>query len=65
MATFETTLTAPFGAVTIFRMITALDNMRLALVEMNTARLTRKALYQLDDRGLDDIGLTRADIAKM
>ncbi|HHL21475.1 MAG TPA: DUF1127 domain-containing protein [Aliiroseovarius sp.] len=34
-----------------------------AVSDWNTARRTRKALARLSDRELDDIGLSRADIA--
>ena len=33
-----------------------------AFAKWNDARLTRKALSQLSDRELDDIGLSRGDI---
>lgn len=36
-----------------------------ALHEWNDARVTRKALMKLTDRALDDIGLTRFDVARM
>lgn len=36
-----------------------------ALAEWNEARQTREALYRLNDRELDDIGLTRYDIERV
>lgn len=36
-----------------------------AFSEWNDARMTRKALSRLSDRELDDIGLTRGDIARI
>ena len=36
-----------------------------AISAWNDARLTRKALAQLSDRELDDIGLVRGDIDRM
>ncbi|MEL7012731.1 MAG: DUF1127 domain-containing protein [Pseudomonadota bacterium] len=36
-----------------------------AICAWNDARLTRKALAQLSDRELDDIGLERGDIDRM
>ncbi|KEO52706.1 DUF1127 domain-containing protein [Thioclava pacifica] len=36
-----------------------------ALHDWNDARVTRKALSKLSDRALDDIGLTRFDVAHM
>ena len=65
MTTFETTRTAPFGAVSIFRITTALDNARLALVNWNTSRVTRNALNRLSNRELNDIGLARGAIAHL
>jgi len=65
MTTFETTRTAPFGAVSIFRITTALDNARLALVNWNTSRVTRNALNRLSNRELNDIGFARGDIANL
>ncbi len=65
MATFETTRPAPFGAVTTFRMTSALDNMRLSLVEWNQKRSTRTALSKLSDRELSDIGMSRGDIERI
>ncbi|WP_430736727.1 DUF1127 domain-containing protein [Roseicyclus salinarum] len=32
------------------------------IVAWNDARVTRRALWQLSDRELDDLGLTRGDI---
>lgn len=62
MATFETTRPAPFGAVTTFRVMSFLDNLRVSLVEWNDKRATRSALSRLSERELSDIGLTRGDI---
>ena len=61
MASFETTLT-PNNAGRIrsaFSMLTA------SIVDWNQKRMTRKALEQLSDRELDDIGMSRADIARL
>ncbi len=62
MATFETTRPAPFGAVTTFRVMSYIDNLRVTLVEWNNKRVTRNALSRLSERELSDIGLTRGDI---
>jgi len=62
MATFETTRVAPFGAIFAYRVVSALDNMRSAFVAWNDARATRNALSRLNDRELNDIGLSRGDI---
>ncbi|KIC41031.1 MAG: DUF1127 domain-containing protein [Ruegeria sp.] len=56
---------APLGAATILHIadafISAFDN----VVEWNQDRKTRKLLSGLTDAQLDDIGLDRADIAKI
>ena len=41
---------------------TVFTNVFGALAAWNDARATRKALSQLTDRELDDVGLTRADL---
>jgi uncharacterized protein YjiS (DUF1127 family) len=48
--------TGTFGVVT---------NMVSAVMNWNTNRVTRDALYRLTERELDDIGLNRADIDLM
>jgi uncharacterized protein YjiS (DUF1127 family) len=62
MAAVETTRPAPFGAITTYRAITTLSNAITVLRDWNDGRVTRKALYKLSDRELDDIGLCRGDI---
>ncbi|MEO0371517.1 MAG: DUF1127 domain-containing protein [Pseudomonadota bacterium] len=42
-----------------------LSNIIGAFTEWNDARITRKALAQLSDRELEDIGLVRGDIDRM
>lgn len=42
-----------------------LSNLIGAISAWNDARLTRKALAQLSDRELNDIGLERGDIDRM
>ncbi|MEM7599045.1 MAG: DUF1127 domain-containing protein [Pseudomonadota bacterium] len=42
-----------------------LSNLIAAFNDWNDARLTRKALTQLSDRELEDIGLVRGDIDRM
>lgn len=64
MATKTATMHAPFGAVTILRMVNALTNVKTAIVKWNASRKTREMLYDLSDAQLNDVGLTRADIAK-
>lgn len=63
MAAFETSRTAPFGAVATYSIVRFFSNIANELVAWNDARVTRNALGKLSDRELDDIGLTRGDIA--
>jgi uncharacterized protein YjiS (DUF1127 family) len=62
MAAYETSRTAPFGAIAIFRFVQYLNDKFAAFAAWNDARVTRKALTKLSDRELDDIGLCRGDI---
>lgn len=63
MAASASTRSAPFGAVSVFHLFNGLDNALGNVIAWNDARVTRKALNRLSDRELDDIGLSRADIA--
>ncbi|WP_151717752.1 DUF1127 domain-containing protein [Gemmobacter serpentinus] len=63
MAAYETTRTAPFGAITTYRFIQFVGKLFTAASDWNDARVTRSALEKLSDRELDDIGLCRGDIA--
>lgn len=54
------TRTAPFAPASVFGR--AIVKTIAAIGEWNDARATRKALSQLSDRELDDIGLCRGDI---
>ncbi|APG48772.1 DUF1127 domain-containing protein [Phaeobacter porticola] len=56
---------APLGAVTVLRLVDAVYNAKSSILSWKEARDTRKALSLLSDTQLDDIGLTRADIAKI
>lgn len=62
MAATQTSHTAPFGAISIFRAVQGIGSMIAAVSAWNDARITRKALSKLSDRELDDIGLCRGDI---
>lgn len=62
MATYETSHAAPFGAITLFRMVQAASTAALAVQAWNAGRITRKALSKLSNRELEDIGLCRSDI---
>jgi uncharacterized protein YjiS (DUF1127 family) len=58
-------LHAPLGAVSVLRLVDGILNFKSNFVEWNEARLTRKALSQLSATQLEDIGVTRMDIAKL
>lgn len=60
MASFETTLNPNFAG----RIRTALSILATHFLDWNQKRMTRKALEQLSDRELDDIGMSRCDIAR-
>ena len=62
MAAFETTRTAPFGAITTLRFVQFFYDAAETLRAWNDQRLTRKELGRLSDRELEDIGLCRGDI---
>jgi uncharacterized protein YjiS (DUF1127 family) len=62
MAAYETSRPAPFGAISIFRLVQGFGAVFASLAAWNDARMTRKALSRLTDRELDDIGLCRGDI---
>ncbi|MFC7705633.1 DUF1127 domain-containing protein [Plastorhodobacter daqingensis] len=62
MAAFETTRTAPFGAITALKIVQGFANLRERFVEWNDIRVTRNALSKLSDRELADIGISRGDI---
>jgi uncharacterized protein YjiS (DUF1127 family) len=62
MAAYETTRSAPFGAIATFRVVQTVLSITDAVRTWNDARLTRAALDKLSDRELDDIGLCRGDI---
>ncbi len=56
---------APLGAVTILHAVDAFIGAYENAVEWNNTRKTRKLLSDLSDEQLEDIGLTRAEIAKI
>jgi len=65
MAIYEPTRTAPLGAISAYRLVSALDDLRIALVAWNNSRETRNALSKLSDHELNDIGLSRSDIGSI
>ncbi len=56
------TAVAPFGAITVHRVVTAISGVADKLRAWNDTRRTVNALRGLSAAQLDDIGLTRADI---
>ena len=62
MAAYETSRAAPFGAISVYRMVQPVAHTLDALKAWNSARITRKSLDRLSNRELDDIGLCRGDI---
>jgi uncharacterized protein YjiS (DUF1127 family) len=63
MAAYQSTRTAPFGAIATYSFIRFISNIANSVMAWNDARITRNSLNKLSDRELDDIGLTRGDIA--
>ena len=62
MANNITTAAAPFGAITIHRMVTAVSSVAENLRAWNETRRTINALRALSPAQLDDIGLTRSQV---
>ncbi len=62
MAHLNDTLQAALGHGFADAIARAAYRVTTAFSDWNAARRTRKALSQLSDRELDDIGLSRADI---
>ncbi len=56
------TAVAPFGAITVHRVITAISGVADKLRAWNDTRRTIVALRALSPAQLDDIGLTPADV---
>ncbi len=62
MATYDYSRPAPFGAISVYRLVSALDNLRSSFVAWQNSRSTANALSKLSDHELADIGLSRSDI---
>lgn len=62
MAAIETTRAAHASSGNANRRPNTINALFGAVRSWNDARLTRKALYGLSDRELEDIGLARGDI---
>nr|WP_170481299.1 DUF1127 domain-containing protein [Ruegeria arenilitoris] len=56
---------APLGAATILHVVNAFTTTFDEVIEWNKNRKTRKVLSGLTDAQLEDIGLERAEIAKI
>ena len=65
MATSTATNTAPFGSITVYRLVTSFERAYSAITTWNANRVTRLALVSLSDEVLEDIGLSRGDINKV
>jgi uncharacterized protein YjiS (DUF1127 family) len=55
-------VSAPVGAVSIFRVVDLALALKEKLAAWNEVRLTRRALSELNDAQLADIGLSRHQI---
>lgn len=62
MAVFESPTTAPFGAISVYRVVNFFDGMIDAYRQWSMARETDRALRTLSDSELADIGLNRGMI---
>jgi uncharacterized protein YjiS (DUF1127 family) len=65
MAIYLETKVAPFGAITTFRAIRALEVVMNSFAMWNAKRNTYKQLSTLSTRELDDIGITHADVENL
>lgn len=59
MAITHNTPQAPFGAITLHRIVSAVEGLWARVSEWNARRKTRAILSRLSDRELADIGLHR------
>lgn len=65
MAMIETAHTAPFGAITIFRVVVEpLSRVSAWIRERREAAHTARVLSRLTARQLEDIGLTMGDVER-
>lgn len=64
-ATTMTAPVAPFGAITVHRIVSAVETVLRKMREMNETHRTVMILRSLSASQLDDIGLTRGDIETM
>ena len=59
---YTTATAAPLGAVSTYRIVTAILSLKAAVLHWNESRATRNALGALSEAQLADIGLSRSDI---
>ncbi len=62
MTTITATYAAPFGAITTYRVIHAIETAVNSLIAWNKQRKTFKMLNALSPKTLEDLGLSRADL---
>ena len=65
MATYDTLRNVVAGPSTTNRFFSAFTGLASTYAVWNDARVTRKALSKLSNHELDDLGLSRGDIANM
>lgn len=63
MAVIPNSSQAPFGAISVFRFVSKIEQSFQALGMWQRARKAEAELSRLTDRELDDIGLVRGDIS--
>jgi uncharacterized protein YjiS (DUF1127 family) len=65
MTTITQVTAAPFGAITTYRAIHAIETALDSLIAWKMNRKTYMKLNALDTRTLEDIGLSRTDVDTM
>ncbi|MEM6488091.1 MAG: DUF1127 domain-containing protein [Pseudomonadota bacterium] len=65
MAMIDRTRPAPFGAITVFQIVSAFASLYDGFRSRMAARRTARVLSALSDRQLEDVGLTRGDVERM
>lgn len=65
MALYTTTRPAPFGAISTFRIVNAVETVVRKTAEWNRTRQTKSQLSKLSDWELSDIGIERHEIDAM
>lgn len=65
MSAFNANRAVPLGSVSVFAVVTVFERAYDAFVAWRRARATEKALSELSDKQLADIGLARGDIGEV